>query len=142
MASARVKKVIISKTDLPPVGPNNDYLVRYRIVSEDKNRSSHWSHVWRLDAHPAVLVEGSVELRESMITVGWEDAPGYDDKEAYDIFISVDGGDWQLKGSPREHMFTFLRPIINTEIRIVIQVESYLKVYNEDLVIFDETVVV
>jgi hypothetical protein len=43
------KKVIIEKGDLPPLSPNGEYLLRYRIISEDKNRTSHWSPIYTLD---------------------------------------------------------------------------------------------
>jgi hypothetical protein len=43
------KKVIIEKNDLSPLSPNGEYLLRYRIISEDKNRTSHWSPIYTLD---------------------------------------------------------------------------------------------
>jgi hypothetical protein len=43
------KKVIIEKKDLSPLSPNGEYLLRYRIISEDKNRTSHWSPIYTLD---------------------------------------------------------------------------------------------
>lgn len=142
MSVSKVKKVIVSKDSLPPVGPNNNYLVRYRIVSEDKNRYSHWSQVYDLPAHPAVRVNGGVEITDTRVTVMWEDAPGYDDKEAYDVFINVDDSGWELKESPRSHSCTFLKPTINSEISVAVQVESYLKKYDENLIIYDHTTVV
>jgi hypothetical protein len=44
-----VKKVTITKKELPPLTPNGEYLLRYRIISEDKNRTSHWSPIYTLD---------------------------------------------------------------------------------------------
>jgi hypothetical protein len=43
------KKVILEKKDLPPLSPDGKYLIRYRIISEDKNRTSHWSPIYALD---------------------------------------------------------------------------------------------
>jgi hypothetical protein len=46
MADSGIKKVTILNNDLPLVSfDDNDlfYELRYRVVSEDKNRSSHWS---------------------------------------------------------------------------------------------------
>lgn len=51
MADAGIKKVVILKKDLPNyVGDNESlsYKVRYRVVSEDKNRVSHWSPIYSL----------------------------------------------------------------------------------------------
>lgn len=52
MADAGIKKVVIPDTSLPYVDIDSTslfYNVRYRVVSEDKNRLSHWSKVYRVD---------------------------------------------------------------------------------------------
>jgi hypothetical protein len=47
MPDAGIKKVTIFKNELPAVNANNvSYSVRYRIVSEDKNRFSAWSPIF------------------------------------------------------------------------------------------------
>jgi hypothetical protein len=43
------KKVTIEKKDLSPLSPQGEYLLRYRIISEDKNRTSHWSPIYTLN---------------------------------------------------------------------------------------------
>jgi hypothetical protein len=51
MADNNIKKVILKKTDLPnPIGDSTtlDYNIRYRIISEDQNRFSHWSQITKL----------------------------------------------------------------------------------------------
>lgn len=48
MPDINIKRVVIKKNDLPvPIGDNTtlDYSVRYRIISEDQNRFSHWSPI-------------------------------------------------------------------------------------------------
>jgi hypothetical protein len=51
MADQGIKNVTILNADLPIINAKiNGYAVRYRIVSEDKNRTSHWSPVHYLDA--------------------------------------------------------------------------------------------
>jgi hypothetical protein len=48
MSDKNIKRVIIKKNDLPgPIGNNTtlDYNIRYRIISEDQNRFSHWSPI-------------------------------------------------------------------------------------------------
>lgn len=42
------KKVSISLSSLPPMTTDNKYLVRYRIVSDDKNRTSQWSPTYKI----------------------------------------------------------------------------------------------
>lgn len=142
MATSKVKKVTISKDSLPPVGPSNNYLIRYRIVSEDKNRSSHWSQIYSLNARSVGGVSGSVSVTENNVTVTWDKPSSFGDKEAYDLFIRVDGGEWQLKESPKTHSAIFLRPAITQSLDVAVQIESYLKIYNGSLIIYDETFVV
>lgn len=61
MADAGIKKVIIENSDLPPIQFTTEYNdtlerdevedlyydFRYRVISEDRNRSSHWSPIIR-----------------------------------------------------------------------------------------------
>lgn len=52
MADANIKKVIIPNNTLPLISADSDglfYDLRYRIVSEDKNRLSHWAPIKRID---------------------------------------------------------------------------------------------
>lgn len=52
MADQGIKKAVIKNQDLPNISLDADgpfYSLRYRVVSEDKNRFSHWSDVIRLN---------------------------------------------------------------------------------------------
>lgn len=138
MATSKIKKVRVPKNDLPPAGPNNSYLIRYRVVSEDRNRSSHWSQLYNLSASAPTNVSGSLSLlNDSAVVVTWDD-----NRSGYDLFVKVDNGPWRLQESPKTHGAIFLKPQINTEISVAVQIESYLKVYDESLVIYEETLVV
>lgn len=49
------KFVTISNDELPYVQVDDDglyYAIRYRVVSEDRNRFSHWSPIYRVDMPP------------------------------------------------------------------------------------------
>jgi hypothetical protein len=50
MADIGIKKAVVLSDNLPesPTLPE-EYLVRYRIVSEDRNRRSHWSPIYYLN---------------------------------------------------------------------------------------------
>ena len=55
MADAGIKKVVIPNTSLPYVDfDDNDlfYNIRYRVISEDRNRISHWSKVYKIIMPP------------------------------------------------------------------------------------------
>jgi hypothetical protein len=52
MADSNIKRVVLKKSELPgPIGNNTtlDYSIRYRIISEDQNRYSHWSQITTLE---------------------------------------------------------------------------------------------
>lgn len=51
MADSGIKKIIIKKQDLPNfIGDNAElaYSLKYRVVSDDKNKTSHWSPIYKL----------------------------------------------------------------------------------------------
>jgi hypothetical protein len=80
-----VKKVTIEKKDSPPLSPKGEYLIRYRVISEDKNRTSHWSPIYKLDVSNLITaVAGNVLVNQSLITIAWEKSSL---KTSYDIFV-------------------------------------------------------
>lgn len=55
MADKNIKKVVIKNSELPSISFDDDglyYAVRYRVISEDRNRSSAWSSIYRLAFPP------------------------------------------------------------------------------------------
>lgn len=49
MADQGIKKVIVPQANLPTINSEiNGYALRYRVVSEDRNRLSHWSTLYFL----------------------------------------------------------------------------------------------
>lgn len=112
-----VKKVTIEKKDLQTRTPKNEYLVRYRIISEDKNRTSHWSPIYTIKAPDKINVDSSITVTPKDILITW----GTDNDVAlYDIFINFKvSGTWTgyfYKGSSSTHSYSFLVPSKSTEI--------------------------
>lgn len=89
MAIGKTRRVVIPQKDLPPVTSDNKYLVRYRIISDDKNRVSHWSPVYPVAAKAVALVNTNItkttsyDGTNSTISVTWDDTQG---RASYDIF--------------------------------------------------------
>jgi hypothetical protein len=91
MADSRIKKVIINKASLPALnGDLEKYVVRYRVISEDRNRISHWSPQFYISPNP--LIPGSATTAiivkvDNSIVVTW---PIDDDSEvlASDVFVA------------------------------------------------------
>jgi hypothetical protein len=111
--SETIKKFTVPVTDLPPVNSNNEgYSVRYRIVSSDKNRTSHWSPVYLIEPG-FTFVPGDIVFNKagSIATIVWDSVEVtkiYDGNtysitktHEYDIWVRWDrggnNGDWLYK---------------------------------------------
>jgi hypothetical protein len=150
-----VKKVTIEKKDFPPLSPDGEYLLRYRIISEDKNRNSHWSPIYKLDAtrvwdeeeeeFVSLIqdVDSNIEVTLAGILVTWGDQ---NKASLYDIFISFKiGGTWtaySYHGSSSLTYYSFEQPIRPaaigygaTDVKAVIQLAGIEKTINEILTI-------
>jgi hypothetical protein len=69
-----IKKAKILKQNLPPVNSiNNSYTLRYRIISEDKNRVSAWSSVYSVNPN-YTYVSGKINISSSsgVVRVTWD----------------------------------------------------------------------
>jgi hypothetical protein len=73
MAAENIKKVTVDQTNLPTINSITEkYDVRYRIISEDRNRTSHWSPVITIDPQ-YIYVPGNITIVSSGITtVAWD----------------------------------------------------------------------
>jgi hypothetical protein len=73
MADELIKKVRVEQDILPTINSVTEkYDVRYRIISEDKNRTSHWSPITTIDPQ-YVYVPGEITIVSSGITtVVWD----------------------------------------------------------------------
>jgi hypothetical protein len=122
-----IKKVIISNDEFPLIQVDDIglyYAIRYRIVSEDRNRYSHWSPIYRVDMPPTSDADlpydgdtdperihiNSIGSNPKTIIVTWSHPQEGDynadpdkaileriftDVESYDVYIR-----WSLDNSP------------------------------------------
>lgn len=141
MASG-LRKARVLKKNLPPVIKLGEgsfgYLVRHRVISEDRNRFSAWSPVqavpaFDLENQPAT-VTGEISISGDSVTVVWDDAP---DRPGYDVFVSFDGGSFEYHGTSPIHSYSFLKPATTTLVAIAIQIESIDKAREDVLTILD-----
>ena len=73
MANEVIKKIKIEQDSLPTINSATErYDIRYRVISEDRNRLSHWSPIVSID--PAyIYVSGNISIVSSGITtVAWD----------------------------------------------------------------------
>lgn len=131
-----IKKVVILAKDLPPLSPNNTTTFRYRVVSEDRNRVSDWSPNTTIALHTPLPVTGAIDVTSKTITITWTDNEEFDDREAYDIFVKYDSGEYSHVGTAYGHSFTLIKPVGFTTVYVAIQWESYVKQRNGLLTIY------
>ena len=143
-----LKKAKISVSDIPAVDADNQYIVRYRIVSEDKNRVSHWSQFLKVPG-PAIDplgYKGAISVTIKDITTTWYDFPK---RGSYDVFVrygnkatptsSIVWGNYSYSGSSSSQSFVVLNnDTMNAGfIGIMVQVSgnktinSLLKIYED-----------
>ena len=108
-----IKKFTTSISDMPPINSINEgYSIRYRVISSDKNRISHWSPVYLVQPD-YTLVPGSIVFNKagSIATVVWDSAEitkiyngttySIIKSHEYDIWVRWDrgagNGDWLYK---------------------------------------------
>lgn len=137
MADAGIKKLIIPKNQLPPVSDNNKYILRYRIVSDDKNRVSHYSTIFLATANTVESVSGNLSISGNSLVATWGDS---NNRPRYDIFVKFDNGNYLYHGTSPIHTYGFLKTgTIN--VRVAVQVEGINKTRNAALTIFESSLV-
>jgi hypothetical protein len=141
MAIENVKKVIIKRENLPSFSAeNNTYSVRYRVVSQDKNRFSHWSphHYVSRGLSPNVLC--SVTVLTGVVNMVWKQPEGYNIKE-FDIYFKIDDGDFEYISSASSTQFSTLIDESASSITVAIQLPTYPKKYSTDAAIFTSDII-
>ena len=138
MADAGIKKVIIKKASLPALDHDKvGYIFRYRIVSEDKNRTSQWSPINLVLDDSITAVAGAVQVSTSVISAVWGDELS---RPKYDVFVGFDGVTATYHGTTPIHSYQFIKTG-TTNVRVIIQVESSEKTLNANLQIYNSGLV-
>jgi hypothetical protein len=137
MVDANIKKLRIPKSNLPPIDSDTlKYNIRYRIISDDRNRSSHWSPIYNTDGTQIFGTSGALSITESIITAVWGDENNH---PSYDVFVSFDGDPFYWHGTSAVHSYSFLNEG-STTVRVKVQLVSSKKEIKTALSIFDSGV--
>ena len=138
MADAGIKKVIIRKASLPALDHDKvGYVFRYRLASEDKNRTSQWSPITLVLDNSIIAVAGAVQVSTSVISAVWGDELN---RPKYDVFVGFDGAVATYHGTTPIHSYQFIKTG-TTNVRVIIQVESSEKTLNANLQIYNSGLV-
>lgn len=127
MADSKIRKVVIPKEKLPSYnGVNQSYTVRYRIVSEDRNRTSHWSPQYKLAApeqDQTTEYSVSVDSAKKVLSLVWEQPA--DLNSLFDIYVKWDNQSWKYVGQEVTTRFTTLIPTGTEEFMVAVQVPTF-----------------
>ena len=137
MSNPIVKKVIIKKQDLPAFdGVSQNYLVRYRITSEDRNRTSHWSPRYKINVDPEIDRESvppeswiahSIVVSENkqIINVVW--TPPANLKSDFDLYVKWGADDFKYVTSIQTFSYSILVPEGYETVQFAVQVPTFPK---------------
>ena len=135
-----IKKVIIPKESLPAVlGSEHKYVVRYRVVSEDRNRLSHWSLQYKVAAPTVSEINYSIitEQDVNVIRLVWEQIPNVPE---FDVYVKWDNGSWEYKSTSLTSTFTSLIKTGATSVAFAVQIPTFPKERFAGSTLFESTV--
>ena len=139
MVDANIKKLRILKSSLPPIDHDTlKYNLRYRIVSDDRNRVSHWSPIYNLNGSTVETYTGSLSINPEIITAVWKEENQLDIEadKSYDVFVKFDSGSFIYHGFVSTHSFMFLNEGTST-VHVKVQVISSKKEIKPSLLVYD-----
>lgn len=145
MANEIIKKARILENRLPAINSVTEgYEIRYRVISEDKNRTSHWSPIFLVKPE-YTYVPGTIHHTKAgdVSTVAWNSVEIKKGttliKEAmsYDVWVRWDrgdGGDWEYRSRIDTSSIALITPstykiggIVQGSAPNKLSVEIYLK---------------
>lgn len=130
------------------------YLLRYRLVAENRNKRSHWSPVYFIPVGAFSKVVGEYsevasdsDITKKIVNVVWDDLYN---RPLYDIFVAFDynqpantfeydGENFYYHGTSSVHTYSFVQRDLNTaeSIRIIVQPAANKKIIKSDFIIYD-----
>lgn len=121
MSDPGIKNIKVLNADLPIINTKiSGYAVRYRIVSEDKNRVSHWSPLYYLNAG-YTYVPGQIKISKTTqaVSVIWDkvkivkSGSSLGSIRDYEVWIKwgkSGTGDWIHDGKSQTNSLSFIIP--------------------------------
>lgn len=134
-----IKNVIIKKDSLGRVTGDNSVVLRFRIISDDKNRKSAYSQLFVAQSGDVLVGIGDINVIGNTIMVNWS-AGEISAQTLYDVFIGFDSASPAFVASTGSSNYSFIKTG-TTSVRVVVQASSINPVINEDLKIYDSGIV-
>jgi hypothetical protein len=132
-----IKNIIVKKDLLGKVTNSNATLLRFRIVSEDKNRKSPYSQIFITQSGDVSLGTGDVNKVGNTVMVNWSLSAGNSSTQSiYDVFVGFDSSTPTYQSSTSLQNYSFLKTG-TTSVRVIIQISSINPAITNDLKIYD-----
>jgi len=122
MVDKGIKNVVIKKEFLGKVTSSNSRVVRFRIISEDKNRKSAYSKIFITGSDVLVAGPGDINQVGNTILVNWTTGQA-SIQVTYDIFVGFDGATPTYLDTTGSNSYSFLKNGTQS-VRVVIQISS------------------
>jgi len=139
MSDKGIKNVIIKRDLLGKVTSSNSRVVRFRLVSEDKNRKSAYSKIFITESGAVAVGQGDINLVGNTISVTWSSSQS-STQISYDIFAGFDGAAPSYLGTSSSQNYSFLKNGTQS-VRVVVQVSSINPVLTQTLDVYDSGIV-
>lgn len=139
MADKGIKNVIIKKDLLGKVTSSNSRVVRFRLISEDKNRKSAYSKIFITGSEAVIVGPGDLNVIGNSILVNWSTGQ-ISIQIVYDIFAGFDGAIPTYIGSTGSQNYSFLKTGTQS-VRVVVQASSIDPKLSEGLEVYDSGIV-
>lgn len=139
MADKGIKNVVIKKDLLGKVTSSNSRVVRFRIVSEDKNRKSAYSKIFITGSEAVIVGPGDINIIGNSIMINWSSGQA-STQILYDIFVGFDGLEPSYVGTTGSQNYSFLKNGTQS-VRAIVQISSINPVLVDNLGVYDSGIV-
>lgn len=137
MSDPVIKNVVIPRSELPAVNSSNQYIVRYRVVTDDRNRYSQWSPMFLVDGNSVSEVDADASVSGRVISIVWSDP---EPRSGYDIFVKFDGGAYVYHGRSVTTNYSLISQG-TASFQFLIQVEGMSKQVNPSIKIYESELI-
>lgn len=138
MATPGIKNVVVTKQSLPAVNSENQYILRYRIITDDRNRYSQWSPMYLVDGVSVTQIDADAAVLGRVISLVWDDP---EQRSAYDVFVKFDSAtDYIYHGTATATNYSLISQG-TTSFQFLIQVEGMVKEVNNNTKIYESAVI-
>lgn len=134
-----IKNVIIKKDSLGKVTSKNSVVVRFRLISEDKNRKSAYSQIYVAESGEVYLGVGDINIVGNTIMINWASGEIMT-QILYDVFVGFDSATPTYRTSTGSSNYSFLKTGTSS-VRVIVQASSINPELNNDLKIYDSGIV-